>query len=151
MSLSGFSVKRFIHVPQGGAVKLSTAWNLQSYSAGLLTTCGITFNSDGSLTPIYNDTSDLPDADNWWTDNPETGVGDDYEVAVTSITTGAFNVGAAVGTYVRLDVNRTWSVRVTAKQAPDTNVANGVTFAIRPFGGGSIIDSVTNCNHSASN
>lgn len=134
-----------------GQVILSTSWNLNSYDAAALSVCGITFNSDGSLTPIYNDTSDLPDSTNWWSTNPKTGIGADYEVAVTAVTTGGFTLGPSVGTWTSLSSNVTWTVRALEKNNPETVVANGVTFEIRPAGGGASVATITNCNHNASN
>lgn len=134
-----------------GQVLLSASWNLQSYDPGALSSCGITFESDGSLTPNYNDTSNLPSAANWWTGNPEADIGALYEVSLVSVTTGGFDTGPAVGEWTSLASAVTWTCRVTAKAAPDTQVANGCTFAIRPAGGGATIDSVAGCNHSASN
>ena len=151
MSLSGFSIKRGLFVPAaGGSVLLDSAWALNSFTSGVLVTTSVTFNPDGSITTVTNDTSTQPAADNWWTDNPETAVGDDYEVAFTAAT-GTFSTGLAINTYGRLDVARTWTVRVLAKNSPDVKACNGVTFAIRPNGGGSVIDSIAGCAHSASN
>lgn len=150
MSLSGYSLKRWIHAPSG-IVKLSTAWSLNSYNAGLLTTTSITFNTDGSITTSTNDTSVQPASDNWWTDQPETGIGDNYEVAYTAISGGSFTTGEAINTWSRLDVARTWTVRVLAKNAPDTQSVVGVTWAIRLYPGGATQDSVAGCAMSASN
>lgn len=135
----------------GGFVKLSTAWNLQSYDVSDVSTCGITFESDGSLTPNYNDTSDLPDADNWWSTNPSPGIGANYEVALTAVSGDGFTTGPALNEWTSLATAVTWTVRVLAKAAPDTVVANSCTFEIRPAGGGATLASISGCNHSASN
>ena len=142
-----------INYVDDGVVKLDPAWNLQSYDASSLSTCGITFNPDGSVTPIYNFSSDLPGEDNWWTTNPTVGfnIGDDYEVAVTAVTTGGFTIGPAINEWTSLSSSVTWSVRALSKNAPETVVANGVTFEIRPAGGGASVATITNCNHNASN
>lgn len=152
MSLSGFSVKRGLFVPSGGIVKLSTAWSLNSYTAASTVTTSITFNTDGSITTVTNDTSIQPDSDNWWTDNPETAVGDDYEVAYTAISAGAFlGTSPAINSWQALTSNVTWSVRVLSKNAPDTASVIGVTWEIRPAGGGASLDTITGCAMSASN
>lgn len=135
----------------GGIVKLSTAWALNSYTAASAVTTSITFNTDGSISTSTNDTSTLPDADNWWTAQPETAIGDNYEVAVTAIGAGSFSTGLALNTWGRLDVARGWTVRVLAKAAPDVKSVTGVTWAIRTYPGGATQDSVTGCAMSASN
>ena len=134
----------------GGNVLLDTQWNLNSFDDGLLSVTSISFNPDGSLTAVYNDTSDIPATDNWWTGNPETNIGASYEVAYTAITGGAWATGPSINVWTNMGSTVTYSVRALAKDTPTTVVANGVTFEIRPAGGGASLATLV-CNHSASN
>jgi len=137
----------------GGRVLLDPLWTISNHDAGSLSICSVTFNTDGSMSVARNGGGDtLPAADNWWTDNPETDVGDDYEVAFTAWDGGSvWSTGAAINVWTALTSDVGWSCRVIAKASPDTQAANNVTFEIRPAGGGSSLDTITGCNHSASN
>ena len=143
------SIGVFSKVP--GVIKLDTSWQINSFDLGALSVSSITFGSDGSLTAVYNDTSNAPASDEWWTGNPAPGVGADYEVAFTAISIGAFTTGPALNEWTSLSSDVQWSMRALAKFAPYTVAANGVTFEIRPAGGGASIATITGCAHSASN
>ena len=87
----------------------------------------MTINRNGTMT-VTNTGGGLvggtsPDALSWWTDNPDTDIGDDYEVRITE-TSGAFSSGT-VGTYQALTLNRTWTRSVVGPAA-----SGSVTFTI---------------------
>lgn len=65
----------------------------------------------------------LPNALAWWTNQPDTDIGDDYEVRVTP-TAGVFTSGTT-GTYQALTLNRTWTRSVVGPTA-----FGSVTFTI---------------------
>lgn len=136
---------------QPGEVLLDVAWHLNNFNDEGLSTCSVTFQPGGGITYQANDISDYPAADNWWTSNPITNKGADYEVAFTAISIGSFDQGPAINVWTNMGSTVQWIVRVLAKDFPSTQAANGVTWAIRPAGGGAIIDSITGCSLSASN
>ena len=133
-----------------GVVKITT-WNLSDTNLGGISTCGVTFNADGSITRI-GDTGSIS-SDEWWTQNPEANVGLDYEVGFTAIRSGDTwsTAAATVNNFVRLDVARTWNVRVITKAAPSLKDARDVVFEIRTYPGSVSQDTNSNCSHSAEN
>ncbi len=103
--------------------------------------CGIRFNADGSIevgkgtgfSPVY--TSIHPRE--WWTKEPATGIGNNYQVRCASVTTGSPDLlwsdqAAAIGTYITMSAGRVWTVRAQGgKIGPNTKSITVSSFQIR--------------------
>lgn len=131
-----------------GVVKLTT-WNLSDTNFGGISRCGVTFQTNGNVTRI-GDTGTIPD-DEWWTTQPETDIGLDYDVRYTSIT-GSWNLSAAaLNVWIQISAARTWRISVASKASPSLKSISNVSFEIRLTGSGSALDSNVNCTFSAEN
>lgn len=123
-------------VTLSGELMSSTNTNLTAHS-------GPAFNPDGSIDEIGPDTTDRVqvDATEWWSDEPEASIGDDYDVRCASINSGVWDFQAAsVGTWIQISIARDWRVTVLTMDAPDQQVCNA-NFEISLTGGASAIDS----------
>lgn len=81
-------------------------------------TVSISFHSDGRLR-ITEDGNNRDIAEQWYKLWDSAGIGANYDVRCESITfesggSGFTAQGAAVGTYVQMNANRTWTVTVAA-------------------------------------
>lgn len=105
---------------------------------------GWQFQPDGTLDdvgPLVTNLT-LKTSGEWWSDEPETGIGASYQVRTTSAS--GWNSSAAANTVWTTDIstNKSWYVLVLGKFSPDIASATGV-FEIREKDVGSALDSAT--------
>jgi hypothetical protein len=119
------------HAAVGGAVSVTdivVANNALSGPPG--TPSGVRFNDDGSIDEIEGTQQALIytqiHSGEWWTGEPDAGIGASYDVRCLSLTSGSWDVQAAVvGTYVGIDTAPEWKeVRTGGKggEGPGTDV-----------------------------
>ena len=105
---------------------------------------GIRFNDNGSIDEHGPGATDYTaiDPGEWWSNEPETGIGSSYEVRFLSTgKTGTWTTSAAADdTWVAISSAPQWHVLVAAKSSPDTKACSG-TFEIRLAGSGSALAS----------
>jgi len=102
--------------------------------------CGARFNRDGSIdlveglipTQVYTQIH----AGEWWTNETDADIGDQYQVRCQSVTTGSPDTvwsqqAAAVGTYVTLSSAREWHVHAIVQKNPNTKSITVSSFQIR--------------------
>jgi hypothetical protein len=79
---------------------------------GVLVVAGMSFALDGGLNGI----SEGAVSGEWWSDEPETNIGNGYEVRCESMNGGSTwsSQPDSVGNWVTISVTRTWNCRVTA-------------------------------------
>lgn len=104
---------------------------------------GILFQPNGDLLVTIEDTGSPSPAVNtneWHCDNPGSGLGNDWEIraTLTSGTTPTFNAG--LGTWLRLNANKSWSNTRIASSGTTTST---LTFEFRLFGGAIIQKTIT--------
>lgn len=94
----------------GGSVFLNTLKLVTSDEVSGDSTAGIRFESDGQLWAIRSAGGDLEYDGEWWTAEPETGIGSSYEVrALASGGSGTWgNAAAADDTWITISANRAW-------------------------------------------
>ena len=140
--------------PEGGVSAADIGYTARTYTAtGLLNDpkiggndadVDLTFGSNGDLTVAFVGISNsgTPDSNDWHVDNILAGLGDDWEIraTLTSGTTPTNNAG--LGTWLRLNSNRTWGNFRSQFSAGTTT--STLTFDFREFGGpGTILVTVT--------
>lgn len=70
---------------------------------------------------------------NWWNNAPVTDVGDGYQVRCSALLSGTFDTQeAAVGTWVTIDGDRTWTMTRTVMEGSGSDAVSA-TFQIRPL------------------
>lgn len=111
-----------------------------SFAAGDVTgpvTSGLIFNRDGSVD--WNNDGSITARGSWWTGEPETEIGDDFEVrALSAGKVGTWTAAAAADdTWVDMSTARTWSVTRAGVGLKTTTA----TFEIRRASAGSALDS----------
>ena len=115
------------------------------FDSGVLVHSGVSFAVDGEafdLGPGIG-TLNIFTSGEWWSDEPDTGIGSSYDVRQASLTSGSWSLQAAtVTTWIAMSTNRVWRCTVTAMASPALNQAQGV-FEIRTTGSGSALDSAT--------
>lgn len=99
---------------------------------------GIRFNTDGSIDKRENSVYTQVDPGEYWSNEPETGIGSNYDVrALSAGKTGTWSQAAEIDdTWIQISANREWVVlRFTAgtKQCI-------ATFEMRNTGSGSALD-----------
>ena len=152
MSLSGFSVKRVLYSPSGGMVVINGGAS-SYYDPGNLVHSGVAFNVDGECYDVGPGVliRTIFTSGEWWSDEPDTGIGSSYDVRCASIvggTTWSFQA-ATVGTWIQMSSERVWRCTVTAMASPSTRSCTG-SFEIRNTGSGTALDTA-NYSGSASN
>lgn len=122
--------------------------NTHSFSATTNGPCtsGVRFDQNGEMYEIDSVTGNVQQNGEWWSDEPETDIGDDYEVrALSAGKTGTWsNAAAADDVWITMNVaQRLWDV-----DAPtDTNKLCTATFEVGPDGVESADDSAAiTCN-----
>jgi hypothetical protein len=103
------------------------------------------FNNDGSIDENGTEVGDFAQVHSgeWWTNEPDGSIGDDYEVRLASVSVGVFDVvSAAVGTWITLDADRIYGEQRAGKEGPGTDTATGV-IEIGLDGVESALDSMT--------
>lgn len=78
-------------------------------------TVGARFDTDGGLTEADNVNGDTAVPEEWWTAEPDPGIGSSYEVrALSAGKTGAWDASAAADdVWITISANRTWSNTAT--------------------------------------
>lgn len=112
----------------GGPFVLVTDIAVTNASAGTPAAVnGIRFNDDGSFDEIEGTTTTPTftqiHSGEWWTDEPASGIGSDYDIRCQSIDAdGPWDTQAAVvGTYVGLDTSPIWRIEAAGgKAGPNT-------------------------------
>lgn len=108
-------------VPASSGRLKFTAKNLGDFGIGSAT-ASISFLQNGSIT-LTGVTSSANPIDEWWSTQPQTNKGNDYEVAYTQLVSGSDGptAGASPGTYQALTTTRTWTGTVSS-----TTIRSGV-------------------------
>ena len=122
----------------GGGMVVVTNLSSNQINPGGLCTAGFAFNAAGSIDEIGPAATNLTPVHpgEWWSDEPDVGIGANYDIRCVSLNSGTWDFQAAtVGTWIDLSANRTWRDLVTAMQSPAVESVSG-NFAIRPNGGG---------------
>lgn len=90
------------------------------------------FKTDGRIVGFDIDGNEFEFAQPafWWFKGQQTGVGDNYEVRLESNTSGSWDSGTAVGTWVALTADRTWYREVANTEADGLYIVESV-FEIR--------------------
>ena len=108
-----------------------------------LVTSGPAFETNGTLNEIGPEATTFTavQAREWWSAEPETSIGSNYDVQrLSSGATGAYSTTLTADTWYQISEQRVWRVTVIAKNNP--SVASGSsTFEIRATGTGSALDS----------
>ena len=115
------------------------------FESGVLVHSGVAWGVDGDaldLGPGIGDTTIFTSGE-WWSDEPDTGIGSSYDVRQASLTSGSWSFQAAtVTTWIAMSSERVWRCTVAAMASPALNQAQGV-FEVRLTGSGSALDSAT--------
>jgi len=122
------SLQQLMHVLSaiGGFVSLDGEIMAASNPGGVANS-GPIFNTDGSIDEVGPALTDLVQRDpgTWWSDEPETAIGSSYDVRCQSLNVGTWSFQAAtVGTYIQMSVDRRWTTRVIAMEAPAQKLCN---------------------------
>lgn len=114
--------------------------------AGGAIRAGIRWNNDGNIDEQGPGAVNFTqiDAGEWWSNEPDTGIGASYDVRFLSTgKVGTWTIsGAADDAWTIISGAPTWNVLVTAKASPSTKTCSG-TFEIRTTGSGSALDSAS--------
>ena len=124
-----------------GSVVLTGETNIKFDGAGGTVNSGFVFNSDGSIDELGILISTLVQVDpgEWWSNEPDVGIGSSYDIRATA--SGGWDVAAAANnTWIDLSADRTWRVIVLLKNSPDISSASD-TFEISLTGNATAIDS----------
>lgn len=98
------------------------------------------FQNDGELWAMRNIDSDVQFSGEWWSDEPETSIGDDYAVRhLSSGKTGTYNLfeAAVADTWITATATRSWGVRRSIQGIKTT----AATFEVGPEPSGPADDS----------
>lgn len=99
--------------------------------------CDAQFQTDGEFWIQRLRNTDVQINGEWWSEEPETGIGSSYDVRTNGIT-GTYDIAAASNTvWVQMNLTRTWGV--DAGPGFDVSTAVG-TFEIRNTGSGGALD-----------
>ena len=125
----------------GGSVVITNI-GLYETNPGFNTWNGIRWNDDGSIDERGYGTGDYAQVHlgEWWSDEPETDIGDSYDVRALSGGSGSWNGAAASdNTWIQIGIPREWFVQVLGKFSPDI-ISASRTWEIRDTGSGSALD-----------
>lgn len=99
----------------------------------LPSSASITFTTDGRIT-ITGGTELV-----WNTGAPNSGIGSSYQVRCESLISGSWNIqAAAVGTWITISSDRTWTITRTVMEGAGSDYVSGI-FQIRAVGGSSVL------------
>lgn len=143
---------------QGGWVRDGGAWKL-FFSAGTVqhsnvdirgsgsgpgpgtAIASVTFQSNGITNAQATPTEVVkthPIPGQWWSSEPDAGVGNNFDVRCAAINSGSFSTAAAaVGTWITMNSDRGW-FNSRSSASPGSSSVNA-DFEIRPAGGGSVL------------
>lgn len=77
-------------------------------------TAGVRWDTDGQISRNRNTVYDNPFSNQWWSNEPVTGIGSSYAVRALSGGSGTWTVAAAVdNTWITMSANREWNVLQT--------------------------------------
>lgn len=123
----------------GGSVVITNE-GISYTNFGNLVAAGIAFQLDGSLDDIgpgFLDRTQIHSGE-WWTLEPEAGIGNSYDVRNTNA--NPFDVAAAAqNVWIQISEERQWRIQVTAHESPATQSAT-MSAEIRDTGSGSALD-----------
>lgn len=127
----------------GGARVVLTNHSLSQDNPSALCTSGPAFETNGTLNEVGPEVTTFTavQAGEWWSAEPETSIGSNYDVQrLSSGATGNYSTTLAADTWYQISEQRLWRVTVIAKNAPDIDTGSS-TFEIRATGTGSALDS----------
>lgn len=131
-----------------GGIVVLTGYASSRENPGGLVHSGIAFQRDGTIDDVGPGALERTqvNAGEWFSKEPQVAIGDNYDIRCATISGGPWSTQAAtVGTYIKIDDERRWSVRVLAMDSPITLSCTGIPFEIRLTGGGSVLAAA---NHS---
>src|SRR5690554_1310640 len=109
----------FLLLHSGGQVQQSNVSAASSVPSGP-SAASVTFRSDGQATSSGNVASSHPISGEWWSQEPQTGIGAQYEIRCVSADGSFTGQAAPIGTWVDMSSNRLWSV-TRGQVGPGTN------------------------------
>lgn len=145
MSSSSFPYGVLRAIAAGGSVVLSPTISVYHLNSGLLCAAGVAFQSDGSIDDVGPDGLDRTPINpgEWWSDEPDVGIGASYDIRCVSLSLGTWSIQAAtVGTWIDISAERLWRNTVIGMASPTNKITTGL-FAIRVTGGGPDLDTTT--------
>ena len=139
--LQGGSVKRTLAAGPTGNVAISTH-SVSDLDPGASATSGFQFRTNGELYEQDGAGFPVQFAGEWWSEEPDTGIGGSYEVRhLASGKTGTYNhlESATADTWITISSSRTWAVRNSSGGTSTT----AATFELGDDGAESADDSAT--------
>ena len=126
--------------PSGPIVQLS-ANGVDMFNDGGAVYGGWKFTSNGTLQKHGPFSSSYTDVNGeWWSDEPDTGVGSNYQAGYTGLTGDNWTLSAsAEDTFANISIDLLWRISVSSLFSPTTR-SNSATFRVRELGG-DILDS----------
>lgn len=134
----GLLIGGHINVVVGGPFVIVTDFSTFESLAGTpVAVSGARYNSDGSIDEIegrdFSETYTQIHTGEWWSDEPDSGIGSDYDIRCQSIdANGPWDTQpASVGTYVGLNTNPIWRVQAAGGKSGPNNKLITATMQIR--------------------
>lgn len=126
----------------GGFVTVTNITESNTQAGTPAAVCGVRFNRDGSIDVVKGrvaaETFTAIHAGEWWNNEPDSDIGDRYQVRCASVTTGDPNTlwspgaeAAPVGTYITMSSGRIWQVNAPGAKNPGFKAITVSSFEIR--------------------